>query len=70
MLEKTQLRVSETEGSKMRLKVIQSLGNSAWGMECSIEIPNNLPNRLLAIGKGQFEVTTNEKGGLLLTLHN
>ena len=54
----------------MRLKVIQNFGDSEWGMECSVEIPNNLPNRLLAIGKGQFEVTTNEKGELLLTLHN
>lgn len=54
----------------MRLKVIQRMGESEWGMECSVEIPNNLPNRLLAIGKGQFEVTTNEKGELILTLHN
>lgn len=54
----------------MRLKVIQCMGESEWGMECTIEIPDNLPNRLMAIGKGQFEVTTNDKGELLLTLHN
>ena len=54
----------------MRLKVTQEFPNSAWGMECNIETPENLPSRLLSMGKGTFTVTLNDDGELVLSLHN
>jgi len=54
----------------MRLRVVQKLGPSEWGMECSVEIPQNLPARLLSISKGTWEAKVNEKGELFLELHN
>ena len=54
----------------MRLKVTQDLLTSAWGMECTVKIPENLPHHLLAIGKGTFEVFLQDDGELVLSLHN
>ena len=53
----------------MRLRVTQEFQNSAWGMECTIETPENLPSKLLSMGKGTFEVSL-ENGELVLSLHN
>lgn len=54
----------------MRLRVVQNLGSSEWGMECSVKIPENLPARLLSIAKGNWEAKVNEDGELILELHN
>lgn len=54
----------------MRLKVIQRMGKSEWGMECSVKIPENLPSRLLSIAKGTWDAKVNENGELILELHN
>lgn len=54
----------------MRLKVTQAVPPAEWNMICSVEIPDNLPNRLLSIGKGTFTVSMDENGELVLSLHN
>ena len=53
----------------MRLRVIQEAQNGEWGMECQIDTLPNLPKRLLAIGKGTFEVSEKD-GEVIITLHN